>query len=117
MQCVHTPRIMPGTCLESHMVTVQPPRKCTPPALGKWAHSDSPRFQAMTSIIAINVRTCLCLCNCLVYTPMPRVVCINCGWIGLKDQFIKTRGGCQEQTRAWERVESVPRTLRLKGVF
>lgn len=72
------------------------------PAFGKWAHSDSPRFQASTSIIAVNVRTCLCLCNSLVYTPMPLVVCINCGWIELKGQFIKTGEGCQDQTREWK---------------
>lgn len=76
------------------------PCMCAPPALGKWVQS--PRLQALTSHFAVNVRTCLCLCNCLMCTPMPCVVCINCGWIGLKGQFIETRGGCQEQTREWK---------------
>lgn len=94
MRCVLTPRIMPRTCLESHVVTVQPRMHMHSLTL--------PRFQSSTSITAVNVRTCLCLCNCLVYTRMPCVVCINCGWVGLKGQFIKTSGGCQEQTREWK---------------
>lgn len=70
-------------------------------------------FGPLISIIAVNVRTCLCLCNCLVCTPMPRVVCINCGWMGLKGQFIKTGGGSQKQTREWKLGEFVPSTHRL----
>lgn len=75
---------------------------CTPPALGKRAHSHCPRLQALTSIIAVNVRICLHLCNSLMCTPIPGVVCINCGWIGLKGHFKKTRWGCQEKTREWK---------------
>lgn len=77
-------------------------RICTPPALGKRAHSHCPRLQALTSIIAVNVRICLHLCNSLMCTPIPGVVCINCGWIGLKGHFKKTRWGCQEKTREWK---------------
>lgn len=57
-------------------------RLCSPAHMGSTCSWEMGSFQlskfkASTSIIAVNVRTCLCLCNCLVCTPMPCIVRIN----------------------------------------
>lgn len=49
-------------------------------------------------------------------TSAHRVVCIDCGQIGLKSQFIKTSRGCQEQNKRVEGGGSLPSTHRLQGV-
>lgn len=55
------PRITHGHCSTLHVQPTCP-----------W-ETRPPRLHASTSIAAVNVRTCLCLCDGLVYTPLPPV--------------------------------------------
>lgn len=88
------PRITHGHCSTRCL--------CTPPARGNWAHTHPPRLLALTSIIAVNVRICLCLCNSLMCTQTASFVCIICGWIGLKGQFQKTGWGLPRENNRME---------------